>query len=81
MTKIISCNIHDHFEIACMHRSQINLVLHDGTTVKGQAIDLVTKNKNEFICLTTADNQKERINLLEINTLQIADSKELIRVS
>ena len=81
MTKIISCNIHDHFEIACMHRSEISLVLHDGTTVKGQAVDLTTKNKNEFICLKTEGNQKERINLLEINTLQIGDSKELIHVS
>ena len=64
-----------------MHRSHISLILHDGSSIKGQAVDLITKNKNEFICLTTASNQKERINLLEINTLQIGDAKELIHVS
>ncbi len=81
MTKIISCHIHDHFEIACMRRSEITLRLHNSNVIKGQAFDLETKNKNEFICLTSTDNKKERINLLEINTLQIGNSKELIQVS
>ena len=81
MTKIIRCSVHDHFEIACMHRSKITLSLHNGDVIKGQAIDLITENKNEFICLKSNDNEKERINLLEINTLQVDGSKSLIHVS
>ena len=81
MTKIISCNIHDHFEIACMRRSQITLSLHNGHTVTGNAVDLITKNKSEFISLDLEDKRNERINLLEINTLQISGSEELIKVS
>ena len=86
MKKIISCNIHDHFEIACMRRSLITLTLHNGSMIEGQAIDLVTKNKNEFICLKTPNQEAEtkeikQINLLEINTLKVHPSEEVIQVS
>ena len=81
MTKIISCNVHDHFEIACMHRSKITLSLHDGQIIKGQAVDLITKNKNQFIYLTTQENENEHINLLDINTLKIEGSDNLIHIS
>ena len=81
MTKIISCNVHDHFEIACMRRSKITLSLHNGQIIKGQAVDLITKNKNEFIYLTTQENEEKHINLLNINTLQIEESDDLIHIS
>jgi len=81
MTKIIKCNVHDYFEIACMHRSQITLTLDNGKTVQGHAIDLVTKNKNEFIHLLTAEKIEKHINLLEIDTLKIKGSEELIYIS
>jgi len=81
MTKIISCNIHDHFEIACMHRSKITLCLHNGETIQGRAVDLITKNKNEFIKISLENKTDKSINLLEINTLKVDNSEELIKVS
>ena len=81
MKKIISCNIHDHFEIACMRRSKIALTLHNGSVVEGQAIDLVTKDKNEFIYLKVQDQEVEQINLLEIKTLRVHPAEEIIQVS
>ena len=85
MKKIISCNIHDYFEIACMRKSTITLTLHDGNIIKGQAVDLITKNKSEFICLTSnSSNDKQenkRINLLDIHTLEIDGDSSIITVS
>ena len=54
--------------------------------IEGQAIDLVTKDKNEFICLKAPNQEAEtkeikQINLLEINTLKVHPSEEVIQVS
>lgn len=68
-----------------MRQSTITLTLHDGNIIKGQAVDLITENKNEFICLTSnSSNDKQenkRINLLDINTLEIDGEKSVITVS
>ena len=81
MNKIISCNIHDYFEIACMRKATITLMLHDGVTIRGQAVDLITENKSEFICLASDKNENKRINLLDINTLEIDGDRPVIQVS
>lgn len=73
MKKIISCNMHDYFEIACMRQSQITLTLHDSTIAKGQAIDLITENKSEYVCLKNKTHDNKRINLLDIDTLEVDD--------
>jgi len=81
MPKIINCNVHDHFEIACMHRSKITLCLHTGEIIQGRAVDLITTNKNEFIKINLENKTDKSINLLEINTLKVDNSEELIKVS
>jgi len=82
MRKIINCNVHDHFEIACMRQSVIQLTLHDGREIIGRAKDLVTKNKSEFIFLEI-DNQddNERINLTDIHTLTIEGNNNPMIIS
>ena len=82
--KIISCAIHDHFEIACMRASKITLELHNGQRLDGIAKDLETKNKNELLHLQiTTEQQAEtiKINLLDIKTLNIAGNDTTIAVS
>jgi len=78
--KIISCAIHDHFEIACMRASKINLVLHDGQCFNGVAKDLETKNKLEFLHLET-NKEIVKIDLLTIKTLQFNGDDTIITVS
>ena len=82
MKKIISCDVHDHFEIACMRQSEVSLKLHNGQIITGRAKDLVTENKVEYVCLEITDQeQHERINLIDINTLTIKGSDSPIMIS
>ena len=83
MANIIACHVHDYFEIACMRRSHIVLTLHDGRVIKGTAIDLLTEDKNEFVCLkcNAGKANLEQVNLLDIDTLHISDSDSHIKVS
>ena len=82
MAKIIDCHVHDHFEIACMRRSHVTLTLHDGTVVVGLALDLLVKDKKEFVCLDTQECSEVRlIDLTDIDTLQVFGSHTLVKVS
>ncbi|AWB65832.1 hypothetical protein C2869_04975 [Saccharobesus litoralis] len=68
MTKLISCDLHDHFEIVCMRRSQVQVTLADGNKQTGQALDIVLENGKEWLKLQT-DSELLSINLLDINCL------------
>jgi len=82
MKKIINCNVHDHFEIACMRQSYVSLKLHNGQLISGRAKDLITENKSEYFYLDSANpEQEKRINLIDINTLTIEGSKTPIIIS
>ncbi len=52
---MISCDLHDYIEIACMYRLPIELQLKDGTTQQGTAMD-IAKNTSGEECLLLADN-------------------------
>jgi len=81
-TKIISCDIHDHFEIACMRRSQIFITMHNGQEHSGVAQDLETKDKHELLHLKKNDEENIlKIDLLDIKTLQIEGNTTVIAVS
>ena len=82
MKKIISCDVHDHFEIACMRRSEVSVTLHNAKTINGYAKDLITKNKMEYFCITITDqDQDEIINLIDINTLRVKGIDATVKVS
>ena len=52
---MISCDLHDYIEIACMYRLPIELQLKDDTTQQGTAMD-IKKNAIGKECLLLADN-------------------------
>jgi len=56
---MISCDLHDYIEIACMYRLPIELQLKDGTTQQGTAMD-IAKNTNSEECLLLADNHGDK---------------------
>jgi len=65
-----------------MHKSKVSLKLHNGKIVKGQAKDLTTKNKAEFVHVQVAEHIKlERINLIDIHTLRVDGNDISIVVS
>jgi Rho-binding antiterminator len=67
---MISCQIHDYIEIACLYGFQIRLQLTDGTTQQGKAITTeTTSDKHEWLIL---EQQTEfiKIDLTQIEIMQ-----------
>ena len=75
MAKIIKCDLHDHFEIACMRKSKLTLELSNGETVSGIAIDLEVKKGIENLILKVGDGQ-HKINLVDIDVLVLSETGE-----
>lgn len=57
---MISCDLHDYIEIACMYRLPIELQLKDGETQQGTAMD-IAKNTNGEECLLLTNNQNNNL--------------------
>ncbi|MCS4231327.1 Rof transcriptional antiterminator [Stenotrophomonas maltophilia] len=56
----ISCDLHDHLEIACLRRLRLQVELTDGTQVEGRALTTVsTPAKEEFLRLESADGVRD----------------------
>ncbi|MAD90328.1 MAG: hypothetical protein CMK64_11535 [Pseudoalteromonas sp.] len=57
MTKLISCDMHDHFEIVCMRKSQVTVTTKNGETISGQASNIcINADKKEQLLVTQNDN-------------------------
>ena len=55
---MISCDLHDYIEIACMYRLPIELQLKDGATQQGTAMD-IKKNTSGEECLLLSSDQTD----------------------
>ena len=50
----IACDLHDHIEVACLYRYELEVHLQDGTTVTGKALTTRTlADKTEQLLLGT----------------------------
>jgi Rho-binding antiterminator len=76
MEKLIACEIHDYFEAACTHQFELQLSLLNGSIQTGKALDIVSKNKQEFLILQQQGNQLE-INLPEIDSVTVLSKNNL----
>jgi len=71
---IISCDLHDYLEIACMYGYQIQLTLNDNRIIEGKAMNtMTTADKREFLVIDNdhGHGQKEEIELNQIRKLQV----------
>ncbi|MFC3150651.1 Rho-binding antiterminator [Litoribrevibacter euphylliae] len=73
MTKPISCEAHDYFEIVCMRHSKVQLTLVDHQTVLGIAKDIVRKGDRELIVVEAAQGAVE-VDLTEVMILEALDN-------
>lgn len=67
---IISCERHDYIEIACLYGYQVRLKLTDGQSIEGKAVDIVTKDKREYL-LIRHDKEQHSIDLTQLVKLQV----------
>lgn len=57
MSKLISCDVHDYFEIVCMRKSQVTVTTKNGETTSGQASTIsLTQDKQEQLLVTNNEN-------------------------
>ena len=53
---MISCQLYDYIEIACMYHYQVEVTFHDQTTMQGRAMTTeISKNKKEWLVLEQPD--------------------------
>lgn len=68
---LISCELHDYIEVACMYGYQVRLILKDQSTVEGKAKDImIDAEKREFLLLET-DSGSQQVELISLDRLQV----------
>lgn len=68
---LISCELHDYIEVACMYGYQIRLILKDQSTMEGKAKDILTDvEKREFLLLETESGSRQ-VELISLDKLQV----------
>ena len=67
---VISCELHDFVEVACMYGYQLRLILKNDQVVEGKAIDIVqSDDKREFLVVDSGS--KQHIDLMELSKMQV----------
>ncbi|MBE9560391.1 MAG: hypothetical protein IMF15_06345 [Proteobacteria bacterium] len=72
--KPIACSLHDEYEIAIMHKKHLSIKWTDDDgqyTENVLPIDIVVKNKEEYLVARTEDNKEFRLRLDKITLLEI----------
>ena len=55
---IISCELHDYLEIACLYHYQVKLTLKNQHLIEGKALDVFTDaEKREYLLIQTQQEQ------------------------
>ena len=68
---LISCDLHDHIEVACMYGYQVRLILKDQSIVEGKAKDILTgAQKREYLLLET-EAGSQQIELISLEKLLV----------
>lgn len=73
---IISCELHDYLEIACMYGYRVQLTLNNHQTVTGKALDILTSaEKREYLLIDNGQKQKIELNRLVKMQVLTPDAK------
>lgn len=67
---MIRCDQHDYLEIACLYGYQLRLILLDGRTVQGQAQDIASRERREYLLLEQ-DGQRLEIEVERLKSLSV----------
>ena len=69
--EVISCELHDFIEVACMYGYRLKLTLKNDQTIEGKAIDIVNSSqKRECLVIASEDNTCQQIDLTELAKMQ-----------
>lgn len=68
--EIISCELHDFVEVACMYGYQVRLTLKNNQVIEGKAIDIVTSPEKQEYLVIEGDT-RQHIDLTELAKMQV----------
>jgi Rho-binding antiterminator len=66
---MISCELYDYFEIACMQRLKLRLQMLDGSELEGTALDTGRTSDKQEALILLIDEDTKYIALEDISTL------------
>jgi len=67
---VISCELHDFVEIACMYGYQLKLILKNNQIIEGKAIDIVNSpEKREYLVID--NDSRQQIELTQLSKMQV----------
>ena len=73
VTKILSCDLHDYLEIACMYAYQVELELNEGQKCTGKPLTTITSEQKEYLLFRsdTAPDKELKLGVLEIKSMRV----------
>lgn len=74
MTRLISCDAHDYYEIVCMRCSQIAVTTSKGKVFNGRAINIIIIEQQEVLQINDSD-KIHHVVLTDIKKLQALNNK------
>jgi len=70
--QVISCELHDFVEVACMYGYRLKLTLKDNQIIEGKAIDIENSaEKRECLVISHDDNTRQHIDLTELTKMEV----------
>lgn len=71
-TEVISCELHDFVEVACMYGYRLKLTLKNQQIVEGKAVDIVNSpEKRECLVIDQNGDDKQHIDLTELVKMEV----------
>ena len=68
---MITCDKHDHIEIACMYRIEVTLKLKAHNEISGTAIDTrLNTHREECLVLSIGNGEQQEVALSDISVMQ-----------
>lgn len=67
---VISCELHDFVEVACMYGYQLKLMLKNNQIIEGKAIDIVNSPERRE-CLVIDCGSRQHIELTQLAKMQV----------
>ncbi|MCB1976685.1 MAG: Rho-binding antiterminator [Nitrosomonas sp.] len=67
---VISCELHDFVEVACMYKYQLKLTLKNGEVIEGKAIDILSINQQERLVVDDS-GEKKQVDLMVLAKMQV----------
>lgn len=67
---MISCQIHDYIELACLYGLEIHLQLTDGSSHEGKAITTQTSSDKREWLILQQQSARIQVDLMQIKTMQ-----------